>query len=78
MDKSQEIDPGVVTKFLPIHLDSLKSMRHSAQQILDSRLQIKGLKAFAQYPGNQFTSFYPVCGGENLHIAVYQVSSVVS
>ncbi|KIW52943.1 hypothetical protein PV05_08550 [Exophiala xenobiotica] len=35
IDKVQEIDPGVVTKFVPVHLDSLRSVRHSAQQILD-------------------------------------------
>jgi hypothetical protein len=78
MDKSQEIDPDIVTKFVAIHLDSLKSMPHSAQQILDSRLQIKRLKTSALDPGNQFTSFYSVCAGENLHVTVYQVTSVVS
>lgn len=35
IDKVQEIDTGVVTKFVPVHLDSLRSVRHSAQQILD-------------------------------------------
>ncbi|KIW13724.1 hypothetical protein PV08_08915 [Exophiala spinifera] len=35
MEKIHAIDSEIVTKFVQIHLDSLKSVRHAAQQILE-------------------------------------------
>ncbi|KAK6381663.1 hypothetical protein LTS17_004722 [Exophiala oligosperma] len=35
MDKIHNINPEIVTKFVQIHLDSLNSVRHAAQQILN-------------------------------------------
>lgn len=34
MDKIHEVNPEIVTKFVQIHLDSFKSVRHAARQIL--------------------------------------------